>query len=56
MPRGARFRRGLPTGQPAPRIHIAVRAVESAGEGPVLYGTVRDTHTMFLTAGVLVAE
>ena len=22
MPRGARFRRGLPTGQPAPRIHI----------------------------------
>ena len=29
---------------------------ESAGEGPVLYGTVRDTHTMFLTAGVLVAE
>lgn len=41
---------------PAPRIHIAVRAVESAGEGPVLYGTVRDTHTMFLTAGVLVAE
>jgi len=41
---------------PTPRIHVAVRAVESAGEGPVLYGTVRDTHTMFLTAGVLVAE
>ena len=41
---------------PTPRIHIAVRSVESAGEGPVLFGTVRDTHTMFLTAGVLVAE
>lgn len=41
---------------PTPRVHIAVRAVESAGEGPVLFGTVRDTHTMFLTAGVLVAE
>ena len=40
----------------APRLHIAVRSVESAGEGPVLFGTVRDTHTMFLTAGVLVAE
>ena len=41
---------------PTPRVHIAVRSVESAGEGPVLFGTVRDTHTMFLTAGVLVAE
>ena len=40
----------------APRVHIAVRSVESAGEGPVLFGTVRDTHTMFLTSGVLVAE
>jgi len=40
----------------SPRLHLAVRAVESAGEGPVLFGTVRDTHTMFLTAGVLVAE
>ncbi len=44
------------SGRPRFGIHIAVRAVESAGEGPVLYGTVRDTHTMFLTAGVLVAE
>jgi hypothetical protein len=35
---------------------LAVRAVEAAGEGPVLYGTVRDTHTLFLTAGVLCAE
>ena len=40
----------------APRLHIAVRAVEPAGEGPVLYGTVRDTHMLFLTAGVLSAE
>ena len=35
---------------------IAVRAVEPAGEGPVWAGTVRDTHTLFLTAGVLCAE
>jgi len=35
---------------------IAVRAVEPAGEGPVWAGTVRDTHTFFLTAGVLCAE
>lgn len=35
---------------------LAVRAVEPAGEGPVLYGTVRDTHALFLTAGVLCAE
>ena len=41
---------------PAPRLQIAVRAVEPAGEGPVLFGTVRDTHAMFLTAGVLIAE
>jgi hypothetical protein len=37
-------------------VHIAVRAVEAAGEGPVLFGTVRDAHQLFLTAGVLVAE
>ena len=41
---------------PTPRMHVAVRAVEAAGEGPVLFGTVRDTHTLFLTAGVLIAE
>jgi hypothetical protein len=35
---------------------IAVRAVEPAGEGRVWAGTVRDTHTLFLTAGVLCAE
>ena len=35
---------------------IAVTAVEPAGEGQVLTGTVRDTHTLFLTAGVLCGE
>lgn len=35
---------------------IAVRAVEPAGEGPVMMGTVRDTHALFLTAGVLCGE
>jgi hypothetical protein len=35
---------------------IAVRAVEAAGEGQVWTGTVRETHTLFLTAGVLCAE
>lgn len=35
---------------------IAVKAVEPAGEGQVLAGTVRDTHTLFLTAGVLCGE
>jgi len=35
---------------------IVVRAIEPAGEGQVLAGTVRDTHTLFLTAGVLCGE
>lgn len=35
---------------------IAVRSVEPAGEGPVWAGTVRDTHALFLTAGVLCGE
>jgi hypothetical protein len=35
---------------------IAVRAVEEAGEGDVMTGTVRDTHALFLTAGVLCGE
>lgn len=35
---------------------VAVRAVEPAGEGPVMTGTVRDTHTLFLTAGILCGE
>ena len=34
----------------------AVRAVEPAGEGQVMTGTVRDTHTLFVTAGVLCGE
>jgi hypothetical protein len=35
---------------------VAVRAVEPAGEGPVWTGIVRDTHALFLTAGVLCGE
>ena len=35
---------------------VAVRAIEPAGEGEVWGGTVRETHTLFLTAGVLCAE
>jgi hypothetical protein len=35
---------------------IAVRAVEAAGTGTVLTGTVRETHVLFLTAGVLCGE
>ena len=35
---------------------IAVRAVEPAGDGPVMTGIVRDTHALFLTAGVLAGE
>ena len=34
----------------------AVRAVEAAGTGTVLTGTVRETHALFLTAGVLCGE
>jgi hypothetical protein len=33
-----------------------VKAVEPAGTGQVLTGTVRDTHALFLTAGVLCGE
>ena len=35
---------------------ISVRSVEPAGEGPVMTGTVRDTHALFVTAGVLCGE
>ena len=35
---------------------IGVRAVEPAGEGQVWSGSVRDTHALFITAGVLCAE
>jgi len=40
----------------AVRTSVAVTAVEPAGEGPVMTGTVRDTHALFLTAGVLCGE
>jgi hypothetical protein len=36
--------------------NLVVRAVEAAGEGQVWAGTVRDTHALFLTAGILCAE
>ena len=35
---------------------ISVRAVEPAGDGAVMTGTVRDTHALFVTAGVLCGE
>src|SRR5262249_33102534 len=35
---------------------IAVQAVGAAGEGEVWSGTVRDTHVLFVTAGVLCGE
>ena len=35
---------------------VSVTAVEPAGEGPVMTGTVRDTHALFVTAGVLCGE
>ena len=41
---------------PLPAAAVAVRAVERAGEGEVLTGTVRDTHVLFVTAGVLCGE
>jgi hypothetical protein len=35
---------------------IRVVRVEAAGEGEVMTGTVRDTHALFVTAGVLCGE
>jgi hypothetical protein len=35
---------------------IRVMRVEAAGEGEVMTGTVRDTHALFITAGVLCGE
>jgi hypothetical protein len=35
---------------------MSVRSVEPAGEGPVMTGMVRDTHALFVTAGVLCGE
>jgi hypothetical protein len=39
-------------------VHAPVRVVrvEPAGEGDVMTGTVRDTHVLFVTAGVLCGE
>jgi hypothetical protein len=54
-----RYRDGyLPTGAgAAPHAWgVSVRAVEPAGEGAVMTGTVRDTHALFVTAGVLCGE
>ena len=42
-------------GQPAENA-VAVRAIEAAGEGEVMTGTIRDTHALFVTAGVLCGE
>lgn len=42
-------------GKPAANA-VAVRAVEPAGEGEVMTGTIRDTHALFVTAGVLCGE
>jgi intein/homing endonuclease len=36
--------------------HVAVLRVEPAGHGTVMRGTVRDTHVLYLTAGVLCGE
>ena len=41
---------------PRSGVAAAVRAVEPSGERQVLTGTVRDTHVLFLTAGVLCGE
>ncbi len=35
---------------------ISVVRVEPAGEGEVMTGTVRDTHALFVTAGILCGE
>jgi hypothetical protein len=46
-----------PTADAAPcawGVHVV--RVEPAGEGRVMFGSVRDTHRMFLTAGVLCGE
>jgi hypothetical protein len=45
------------TEPPAPSAWgVHVLRVEPAGEGSVMFGIVRDTHRMFLTAGVLCGE
>lgn len=42
--------------RPVRGVSAAVRAVEAAGRGQVLTGTVRDTHALFLTAGIRCGE
>lgn len=42
--------------QTPPAGPIAVARVEPAGDGMVMTGTVRDTHVLYLTAGVLCGE
>lgn len=44
----------LPEARPAGPVRVV--RVESAGDGEVMRGTVRDTHALFLTAGVLCGE
>jgi hypothetical protein len=44
----------LPGAEPSAPIRVV--RVEAAGEGEVMTGTVRDTHALFVTAGVLCGE
>jgi hypothetical protein len=44
----------LPCAEPSAPIRVA--RVEPAGEGEVMTGTVRDTHALFVTAGILCGE
>ena len=44
----------LPGAEPSAPIRVA--RVEAAGQGEVMTGTVRDTHALFVTAGVLCGE
>ena len=47
----------LPDAPGAPAANaVAVHSVEPAGEGEVMTGTIRDTHALFVTAGVLCGE
>jgi len=47
----------LPYAPGAPAANaLAVRAVEPAGAGEVMGGTIRDAHALFVTAGVLCGE
>jgi hypothetical protein len=47
-----------PSNAPGAEVSAPIRVVrvEPAGEGEVLTGTVRDTHALFVTAGVLCGE